>query len=193
MRPGGDSRATLTGRARAAARGSRVRKLKIQLRKDPSRAPGVPLLPPSGSPGARGCSGWGWRVGLGLRRGAETCCGRTPTTGLQVRSEQLHAVSGAPHPHDFVTPEPLGTSSLEHAAQDLQHPRRGSCDPRLAAPGTIGLLRSGLLGLAPCPSQAPGPPPKAVQAHLGCTGQGPGRDLAGPGRAASSLSAALSL
>lgn len=60
-------------------------------------------------------------------------------------------------------------------------------------PGQSGSLGAGFWVLHLVLPRHRGPPPKALQAHLGCTGQGPGRDLARPGRAASSLSAALSL
>lgn len=192
MRPGGDSRATLTGRARAAARGSRVRKLRVSyvrtragLQGSPSHHPLGPQEP-AGAQGGAGGSAWGCAAAQrpnadehpqDSRSGASYCTPspelRTPSTlrlqnpwGPQVWSMQLRTFS-------TLAGDPVTLGSQ--------------------LPGQPGSFGTGLLGPAPCPSQAPGPPPKAVQAHLGCTGQGPGRDLAGPGRAASSLSAALSL
>lgn len=60
-------------------------------------------------------------------------------------------------------------------------------------PGWPGPLGVGFWVLHLVPPRHRGPPPKAVQAHLSCVRQRPGRDLAGPGRAASLLSVALSL
>uniref|UniRef100_A0A8C2N6W3 Uncharacterized protein n=1 Tax=Cricetulus griseus TaxID=10029 RepID=A0A8C2N6W3_CRIGR len=140
--------------------------LRGQLRKDPSGVPGVPLPPPSGPPGARGAR----RAGLAGRPGAAPRYRdplRTRTTGLRCRSELLHTFS-----------------------RDLQHPRRGSDDPGLAAPGMAPAPGSRLLGPAPCPSQAPRGGPGSPGLHRAETWQGPGQ--AGPGRA-SLLSAALSL
>lgn len=193
MRPGGDSRATRTSRARAAARGSRVRKLRVSYVRTRAGFPGSPSYRPLGPLEHAGAQG-------GARGSAWGCAAaRRPAADEHPRQDSRSGASNCTPSPELRTPStlrlqnPWGPQVLEHAVQDLQHPRRESCDPLLAAPGTARVLGSGLLGPAPCPSQALGPPPKAVQAHLGCTGQGPGRDLAGPGRAASSLSAALSL
>lgn len=180
MRPGGDSRATLTSRARAAARGSRVRKLRVSyvrtragLQGSPSHSP----LGPQEHAGAQGGAGGpAWGCAAAQRPAAdEHAQDSTSRASYCMPSPELRT------PSTLRLQNPWGPQVWSMQLGTFRTPAGDPCVPRFAAPGTARVLGSGLLGPAPCPSQAPGPPPKAVQAHLGCTGQGPAGTW--PGRA----------
>lgn len=119
MRPGGDSRATLTRRARAAARGSRVQKLRVSYVRTRAGLQGSPSHHPlgpqehAGAQGGAGGSAWGCAAAQrpaadehpqDSRSGASYCTPspelRTPSTlrlqnpwGPQVWSMQLRTFS----------------------------------------------------------------------------------------------------
>lgn len=154
--------------------------------------PGSPTHRSLGRQEPAGRAGRGWPDGLGLRHGAETRCGHP----------RRDSGSGASSCTPF--PELRAPSTLR--LQNPWGPQVRSMQPRTSSthagdsvtlgsplPGWPGPLGAGYWVLNLVPPRHRGPPPKAVQTHLGCTGERPGRDLARPGRAASSLSATLSL
>lgn len=216
---GGDRRAILGGTAGTPAHGSLSPETQSQLRKGRERGsrPGGPppaaRRPPSRSGQRCGGPGRSTRAGQGGAGGGTW--GRStlqrPARGDLTRDpcpRQAGTTRKRPAP-DRRAPGPLSSlprPSPHPELQDVQAPvdpssDLGSRDPRAPRPLTLRPwsrpYRNGTgpwewvhLSLTP---SLPGTRdrPQTVQAHLGRTGLGP--DLAGPGRAAFSLSSALAL